>query len=94
MEQQTPPPPPQCIIPLHKPSYKELAFFFASGILVSIPFALFFENLVPAAVGVALFIVVLAPFIEEIAKVFPRNRAVNRDFGLVDWLGFWHCRVC
>ena len=35
----------QCVIPLHKPSYKELVFFFISGILVSFPFALVFEQL-------------------------------------------------
>jgi hypothetical protein len=93
MEQQTPPS-PQCIIPLHKPSLKELTFFFASGIVVSIPFALFFENLVPAEVGVALFIVVFAPFIEEIAKVFPlfyRHGETERSIvtlGLLIGLGF------
>ena len=38
----------QCIIPLHRPTIKELAFFFASGILVSIPFALVLESHVPA----------------------------------------------
>jgi hypothetical protein len=60
-----------CVIPLHKPSRKELAFFFVSGILVSIPFASFFETLYPAEFSVALLIVVLSPFIEELAKVFP-----------------------
>ncbi len=60
----------QCVIPLHKPSHKELIFFFISGILISFPFALVFEQL-SSVVSLALTIVVLAPFIEELAKVFP-----------------------
>ena len=35
----------QCVIPIHKPKRREYIFFFASGILVSIPFASFFEGL-------------------------------------------------
>jgi RsiW-degrading membrane proteinase PrsW (M82 family) len=86
-------PPPHCVIPLHKPSNKELAFFFSSGILVSIPFALFFSqfyNLFPAALAV----VFLAPFIEEIAKVFPlfyRHGETERSYvtlGILIGLGF------
>ena len=84
----------QCVIPIHKPSRKELAFFFASGILVSIPFAYFFENLVPAAFSAAILVVVLAPFIEELAKVFPlfyRHGETERSLvmlGLLIGLGF------
>jgi hypothetical protein len=62
--------PVHCIIPIHKPDWKEYAFFFSSGILVSIPFTLFFAQaygLFPAV----LTIVVFAPFIEEFAKVLP-----------------------
>jgi RsiW-degrading membrane proteinase PrsW (M82 family) len=86
-------PPPHCVIPLHKPNNKELAFFFSSGILVSIPFALFFSqfyNLVPAALAV----VVLAPFIEELAKIFPlfyRHGETERSYvtiGILIGLGF------
>jgi len=61
---------PYCTIPLHKPSTKELIFFLISGIVISFPFALFFEQLssfVPAIIS----IVLLAPVIEELAKVFP-----------------------
>ncbi len=58
-----------CVIPLHKPSLKEYAFFLASGILVSIPFAAFFNYLIP--VSFAVLLVVVAPFVEEMAKVFP-----------------------
>jgi RsiW-degrading membrane proteinase PrsW (M82 family) len=63
-------PPRQCVIPLHKPSRKELAFFFITGILVSVPMALFFSNVypyVPVLVSTAL----IAPFVEELSKVFP-----------------------
>ena len=62
--------PRQCIIPLHKPSTKELGFFFASGILVSVPMALFFSNVYPY-VSLLISTALLAPFVEELAKVFP-----------------------
>jgi len=60
----------QCIIPLHKPSLKELIFFFSCGILVSFPFVLFF-NLIYPFFPYAIVLIILAPFIEELAKVFP-----------------------
>jgi len=60
----------QCVIPIHKPSQRELIFFFLSGVLVSIPFALFFSNFYPFFPGVVAPILV-APFVEELAKVFP-----------------------
>jgi hypothetical protein len=84
--------PTQCVIPIHKPSLKEYAFFFASGILVSIPFAAFFESVYPFSA--ALLIVVVAPFIEELAKVFPlfyRHGETQRsivNLGLLIGLGF------
>jgi RsiW-degrading membrane proteinase PrsW (M82 family) len=84
----------QCVIPLHKPSRKELAFFFASGILVSIPIASFFEGFYPTGFSAALLIVILAPFIEEIAKVFPlfyRHGETEKSIvtlGLLIGLGF------
>lgn len=83
---------PQCIIPLHKPSVREYLFFFASGILVSIPFAVFFESIYPFSF--AILTVVVAPFIEEIAKVFPlfyRHGETERSLvtlGLLIGLGF------
>ena len=86
-------PPPQCVIPLHKPSKKEFAFFFISGILVSVPMALLFSNVypyVPIIVSTAL----LAPFIEEMAKVFPlfyRHGETERSLvslGVLTGLGF------
>ncbi len=55
-----------------------MIFFLASGIIVSIPMALFFEPspsflqcLLPAAVADILAIAVLAPIIEEFAKAYP-----------------------
>ena len=88
-----PEPQRQCVIPLHKPTLRELAFFFSSGILVSIPFALFFSQfytLFPAALAVVIF----APFIEELAKVFPlfyRHGETERSYvtlGVLIGLGF------
>ena len=84
----------QCIIPLHKPSLKELIFFFASGILVSIPFTTFFEGLYPTSLSSVLLIIVLTPLIEELAKVFPlfyRHGETERSLvtlGLLVGLGF------
>ncbi len=84
---------PQCIIPLHKPSNRELAFFFASGILVSIPFTLFFAQLYQYVPNI-LAVVILAPLIEEVAKVFPlfyRHGETERSFvilGILIGLGF------
>jgi RsiW-degrading membrane proteinase PrsW (M82 family) len=83
----------QCVIPLHKPSVKELIFFFASGILVSIPFALFFSNLYPLFPA-ALAVILVAPFVEELAKVFPlfyRHGETERSLvtlGILIGLGF------
>jgi hypothetical protein len=82
----------QCVIPIHKPSRKEYVFFFISGILVSIPFAAFFESVFPFTVPVLL--VLVAPFIEELAKVFPlfyRHGETERSIvtlGLLIGLGF------
>jgi len=60
----------QCVIPIHRPSQKELIFFFACGILLSFPFALVFEQF-GSFLPYALTVIVAAPFIEELAKVFP-----------------------
>jgi RsiW-degrading membrane proteinase PrsW (M82 family) len=84
---------PSCVIPLHTPSLKEYAFFLLSGIVVSIPFALFFEQL-SEVVPAILSLVILAPFIEELAKVFPlfyRHGETERsivNLGLLLGLGF------
>jgi RsiW-degrading membrane proteinase PrsW (M82 family) len=84
---------PHCVIPIHKPSRKELFFFFSSGILVSIPFALFFSNFY-GYLPQALAVILIAPFIEELAKVFPlfyRHGETERSYvvlGLLIGLGF------
>ncbi len=87
--------PPQCVIPIHKPTLRELIFFFATGILVSIPFAAFFESAFPSnALSALLLVVVGAPFIEELSKVFPlfyRHGETERSIvtlGLLIGLGF------
>ncbi|MFA7397279.1 MAG: hypothetical protein WC046_02215 [Candidatus Bathyarchaeia archaeon] len=86
----------QCIIPIHKPNLREYAFFFVSGIVVSIPFAAFFESIYPTETAFAtiILIVVLAPIIEELAKIFPlfyRHGETQRSIvtlGLLLGLGF------
>jgi len=83
----------ECIIPIHKPTIKEKIFFFASGLLVSVPFALFlsqFYDFLPLLISTAL----LAPLIEELAKVFPlfyRHGETERSIvmlGILIGLGF------
>ena len=86
--------PRQCVIPLHKPSNRELLFFFVSGIVVSVPMAVFFESISPIVFPAAVLTVVLAPFIEELAKVFPlfyRHGETERSIvtlGVLMGLGF------
>ncbi len=83
----------ECSIPLHFPTLREKIFFFISGLLVSVPFALFleqFSDVLPMLVSVA----VVAPFIEELAKVFPlfyRHGETERSvvlLGVLIGLGF------
>jgi RsiW-degrading membrane proteinase PrsW (M82 family) len=66
------------VMPVHKPDVKEKIFFFISGLLVSVPFTLFFSDFTDTlCVALPLFfaqvcsVVIFAPFIEEFAKVFP-----------------------
>jgi RsiW-degrading membrane proteinase PrsW (M82 family) len=95
---ENPPPQPKqeqpyCVIPIHRPSWKEYAFFFSCGILVSIPFTLFFGQAYPYFPTLVV-VVVLAPFIEEFAKVFPlfyRHGETERSYvvlGILIGLGF------
>ncbi|HMK95648.1 MAG TPA: PrsW family glutamic-type intramembrane protease [Candidatus Limnocylindrales bacterium] len=85
--------PRQCVIPIHKPSERELTFFFITGIVVSVPMAVFFENLIPLVPAI-ISVAVLAPFIEELAKVFPlfyRHGETERSIvtlGVLMGLGF------
>lgn len=62
----------------HKPSLGEMLFFLTSGVIASVPIALFFEpstsflkNFLPSFQAEVLAVVVLAPFIEEFAKAYP-----------------------
>lgn len=86
-------PKPECVIPIHNPGVREKIFFFISGLLVSVPFTLFlgqFYDFVPLLISSA----VLAPFIEELAKVFPlfyRHGETERSIvllGVLIGLGF------
>jgi RsiW-degrading membrane proteinase PrsW (M82 family) len=65
-------------IPLHKPGLKERLFFFTSGVIVSIPLAIFFESMavffpssIPQPYVNTVSIVFLAPFVEEFGKAYP-----------------------
>ena len=68
----------KAVIHVHKPDIKEKIFFFISGVLVSVPFTLFFSDFtdtlcvaLPMLYGEICSVVIFAPFIEEFAKVFP-----------------------
>lgn len=58
------------VIPLHKPSRRELIFFFLCGILISAPNAIVFEQF-STFLPYALTVILVAPFVEEFAKVLP-----------------------
>ena len=62
----------------HRPGFGEMLFFLGSGVIVSIPMALFFEpsaaflgNYFPSFEAEILAVAVLAPIIEEFAKAYP-----------------------
>ncbi len=91
------------LIPFHKPNVKEKLFFLISGIVASIPLALFFETLgddlstmvnLPQFLAVTLSVVILAPIIEEFGKAYPllyRHGETQRtifNLGLLVGLGF------
>ena len=68
----------KAVMPVHKPDVKEKIFFFISGLLVSVPFTLFFSQftdsfciVLPMFYAEVCSAVLFAPFIEEFAKVFP-----------------------
>lgn len=88
-------------ISVHKPDIKEKLFFLGAGLLMSVPFTLFFSELsnslcvaVPPLFAQICATVIFAPFIEEIAKVFPlfyRHGETERsllDLGILVGLGF------
>jgi RsiW-degrading membrane proteinase PrsW (M82 family) len=68
----------KAVMPVHKPDVKEKIFFFISGLLVSVPFTLFFSDFTDSlCIVLPMFFVevcstvLFAPLIEEFAKVFP-----------------------
>ena len=88
-------------ISVHKPDIKEKLFFLGSGLLMSVPFTLFFSDLsntlcvaLPLLFAQVCAIVIFTPFIEEVAKVFPlfyRHGETERslvDLGILVGLGF------
>jgi RsiW-degrading membrane proteinase PrsW (M82 family) len=89
------------IIKVHRPSLDELVFFLVSGIVISIPFTIFFEQfadqfcfLLPLFPAQLCSVAVIAPFIEEFAKSYPlyyRHGETQRSIfhlGLLTGLGF------
>ena len=89
------------VLSVHKPNIKEKIFFLSSGLLVSVPFTLFFYEFSDSlCIALPMFFaqicstVIFAPFIEEIAKVFPlfyRHGETERsivDLGILIGLGF------
>jgi RsiW-degrading membrane proteinase PrsW (M82 family) len=87
------------VIKLHSPSGKEMFFFFASGVIMSVPLTLFIDQFaatllvglnpsLAALVAVAFFV----PFIEEFSKAFPlfyRHGETERSiFNLALLVGF------
>lgn len=88
-------------IPIHTPNTKELFFFFISGILISIPFTIFFSQFTEVLCIQLDFIyaticstAIFAPIIEEFAKIYPilyRHGETQRSLftiGFLVGLGF------
>jgi RsiW-degrading membrane proteinase PrsW (M82 family) len=91
----------QATISVHKPDIKEKIFFLSSGLLMSVPFTLFFSEFsnslcvaMPLLFAQVCALVIFAPFIEEVAKVFPlfyRHGETERsllDLGILVGVGF------
>ena len=67
----------QVSIPLHSPSWKEMTFFFFSGVIIGIPVNIYFHDaLLDMVIGSSPFYLLLiselliSPFVEEFSKVF------------------------
>jgi RsiW-degrading membrane proteinase PrsW (M82 family) len=89
------------VLSLHKPDIKEKIFFLLSGLLVSIPFTVFFSDfsnslcaVMPLLYAQICSVAIFAPFIEEFAKVFPlfyrhgENERSIITLGVLTGLGF------
>ena len=88
-------------VSVHKPDIKEKLFFLSAGLLMSVPFTLFFSEftnslciVMPLFFAQVCAVVIFAPFIEEIGKVFPlfyRHGETERsliELGILVGLGF------
>lgn len=89
------------VVHVHRPDLKEKLFFFASGLLVGVPFTVVFSQIidvvylaVPALVAQLGSVGITTPFIEEFAKVFPlfyrhgENERSIMTLGVLAGLGF------
>jgi hypothetical protein len=89
------------VVHAHRPDWKEKLFFFASGLLVGVPFTVVFSQIidviylaVPALVAQLGSVGITTPFIEEFAKVFPlfyrhgENERSIMTLGVLAGLGF------
>lgn len=89
------------ILSIHNPDLKEKIFFLLSGLLVSVPFTVFFSDFsnslcafMPILFAQVCSVVIFAPFIEEFAKVFPlfyrhgENERSMMTLGILIGLGF------
>ena len=89
------------VLSVHKPDLKEKIFFLLAGLLVSVPFTIFFSDFsnslcdfMPILFAQLCSIVLFAPFIEEFAKVFPllyrhgENERSLMTLGVLTGLGF------
>ena len=89
------------VLSVHKPDLKEKIFFLLAGLLVSVPFTIFFSDFsnslcdfMPILFAQLCSVVLLAPFIEEFAKVFPllyrhgENERSLMTLGVLTGLGF------
>jgi len=102
MDEEQPLGPQQhAIIHLHKPNTIEYLFYFLSGVIISIPFTVFYETyadqfcfLLPVLAASLCSTVLFAPFIEEFAKayvLFYRHGETQRtllSLGFLVGLGF------
>lgn len=91
----------KAILSFHKPDLKEKIFYLLSGLLVSVPFTVFFSDFsnslcsfIPPLFAQVCAVAIFAPFIEEFAKVFPlfyRHGETERsieNLGILTGLGF------
>ncbi len=84
------------IIHIHRPSQLEITSFFVQGLIMSIPMAIYFEEyfnghlaqIAPWLPVPEVMALLLAPFIEEFAKVFPLFERHGETAKTIVFLGF------